>query len=154
MGMSKRHFIQLADIIRNYNKTAEIVDSPPFIEGQIFALADFCQSQNPRFDRERWLGYIAGTNGPSGGEMMSEGYNGWENYQTWNVALWIGNDEGFYELGKEARNYADFVARIDAIEETRLLLEIGAPLTRTPDGVAWNDSGLDTDALDNMIEAL
>ena len=23
-------------------------------------LADYCQSQNPRFDRARWLGYIAG----------------------------------------------------------------------------------------------
>jgi hypothetical protein len=23
-------------------------------------------------------------------------YNGWRNYQTWNVALWFGNDEGLY----------------------------------------------------------
>ncbi len=29
---------------------------------------------------------------------MSEekGYNGWSNYETWNVALWIGNDQGSY----------------------------------------------------------
>lgn len=32
-------------------------------------LADFCKSQNGRFDRERWLGYIAGENGPNGGAV-------------------------------------------------------------------------------------
>jgi hypothetical protein len=33
------------------------------------ALADFCASQNSRFDRERWLGYIAGECGPNGGKV-------------------------------------------------------------------------------------
>ena len=28
-------------------------------------------------------------------------YNGWTNYETWNVALWIDNDQGTYEMVKE-----------------------------------------------------
>jgi len=27
---------------------------------------------------------------------MSQDYNGWKNYETWNVALWIDNDQGSY----------------------------------------------------------
>lgn len=26
--------------------------------------------------------------------MAERGYNGWSNYETWNLALWIGNEEG------------------------------------------------------------
>lgn len=63
--MSKKHFIELADHIRIHNNGAEYPDM--FGSEQIRALADFCQSQNPRFNRERWLGYIAGTCGPNGG---------------------------------------------------------------------------------------
>ena len=29
-------------------------------------------AENPRFNRERWLGYIAGENGPSGGQITKE----------------------------------------------------------------------------------
>lgn len=33
--------------------------------------------------------------------MMSEKYNGWTNYETWNVALWINNDQGSQEAVQE-----------------------------------------------------
>lgn len=32
---------------------------------------------------------------------MSEGYNGWTNYETWNVKLWIDNDQGEQEFWQE-----------------------------------------------------
>ena len=57
-------------------------------------------------------------------------YNGWENYETWNVALWINNDEGFYSLAREAGNYEDFV---DALEGC------GFNSLKTPDGVSFKD---------------
>ena len=68
MSMSKQDFIALADTIRDHNadRHAGDVNSPPFSPGQIQALAHFCARQNQNFLGSRWLGYIAGTNGPSG----------------------------------------------------------------------------------------
>lgn len=57
--MTKRHFIALADMIR----ATGIFTTP-----QIEALAEFCKIQNPYFDRQHWLNYIAGTSGPNGGK--------------------------------------------------------------------------------------
>lgn len=66
--MTKKDFIALADAIRrhnngHYNTQWELDDV------QIRMLADFCQTRNSQFDRERWLGYIAANNGPSGGSL-------------------------------------------------------------------------------------
>ena len=57
-------------------------------------------------------------------------YNGWTNYETWNVALWIQNDEGLYNIACEAGSYEDFV---DYVSEF---------MTQTPDGVKWNDPAI------------
>jgi hypothetical protein len=58
--MTKKDFIALADIIR--------MSLGAFPPNAVFDLANFCQERNPRFNRERWLGYINGTNGPNGGK--------------------------------------------------------------------------------------
>lgn len=68
--MTKKHFIALADAIRKFNLTAkENGFGIGFTAMQTDALADFCASQNRHFKRERWLGYIAGTNGKNGGKV-------------------------------------------------------------------------------------
>lgn len=74
-------------------------------------------------------------------------YNGWKNRQTWNVALWIGNDEGLYSLARECKDYEAFCEQVAEMAPSPIAY-------RTPDGVAWNDSGLDTEALDEMIAEL
>jgi hypothetical protein len=56
-------------------------------------------------------------------------YNGWENYETWNVALWINNDEGLYHLAAECGDYETLVYR--------LYDEYG--VKETKDGVKFND---------------
>ena len=66
MSMSKKDFIALADTIRDHQQTNQNLDDQ-FTENQIALLADFCQSQNQNFMHDRWLGYIAGTNGKNGG---------------------------------------------------------------------------------------
>ncbi len=75
-------------------------------------------------------------------------YNGWKNYETWNVALWIGGDEGLYEFAKQYRRQG-YKAFCEAMKE------FGGEISlQTPDGVAWNDSGLDLEALDEMMRDL
>ena len=32
-------------------------------------------------------------------------YNGWKNYETWNVALWVGNDEPVYRGMRSTRPF-------------------------------------------------
>lgn len=61
--MSKKHFIALADTIRQWNN----FEQDKFTERQILQLARFCASQNGMFNRDRWLDYIAGKCGPNGG---------------------------------------------------------------------------------------
>lgn len=83
-------------------------------------------------------------------------YNGWANYETWNVALWIGNDEGLYSLARAHKNrscpYNAFIEDMESFAGDEN--EANAIFYRTPDGVAWNDSGLDHEALDKMIAEL
>ena len=54
-------------------------------------------------------------------------YNGWKNYETWNVKLWLDNDQGTYtevtdhateavEEGTEVYQFADWLK--DYVEET------------------------------------
>jgi len=38
--------------------------------------------------------------------------NGYTNWETWNVAMWIGNDELLYTLSKVSRSYEDFLEKI------------------------------------------
>jgi hypothetical protein len=64
--MTKQHFIALADLIRNANATN--CDEAVFSGYQINILASFCASQNDRFDRARWIEYIADVSGSNGGK--------------------------------------------------------------------------------------
>ena len=77
----------------------------------------------------------------------NETYNGWANWETWNVALWIENDEGFYDFAKSVKRARDPYAHFG--EDMK---EMG--VKATPDGVLWNDPKIDFKAINEMIEEL
>ena len=65
--MTKKHFIALADAIVSGTKTGV-----PFDERHIMQLADFCEAQNPNFNRSRWVDYVHGKCGKNGGKVKQE----------------------------------------------------------------------------------
>lgn len=76
-------------------------------------------------------------------------FNGWENRETWNVSLWINNNEPLYrlacaylrEVGKKKATYKGFIK--------------WAGLTgKTPDNVSWTSRKLSHKELDRMIKDL
>ena len=68
-------------------------------------------------------------------------YNGWENYETWNVALWINNDQGLYNIAREAGDYEAFVEyMIDLFGDAS-----------TPDGVRYDDPRVNVIQLNSVV---
>ena len=70
-------------------------------------------------------------------------FNGWANWETWNVALWIQNDVSIYDAARRSRNYQDLVAE---------LREFGSKETR--DGCRWDDPAIDGLAICQMMDEL
>ncbi len=72
-----------------------------------------------------------------------ETYNGWTNYETWNVALWLGNDEGMYRLARRKSSYDELIPTLECIYGQI-----------TPDGVRWMDPKINTVEMDEMLAEL
>ena len=61
--------------------------------------------------------------------VLDTTYNGWTNYETWNIALWINNDQDLYNLAAECGDYQTLVN----------VLYNDSGVKETPDGVKFND---------------
>lgn len=81
---------------------------------------------------------------------VNTGYNGYKNYETWNIALWISNDESIYHYAKQFRNKG-YTAFCRDMATHCVGLAIGL---ETPDGISWNDPTIDIAALDALLEEL
>lgn len=86
----------------------------------------------------------------------NETYNGWKNRQTWNVALWINNDESLYraavEYMKEHKTNKD--GKLNKTPYTRFIKSIGMGEDRTPDNIKYISTRLDYEALNEMMREL
>lgn len=70
-------------------------------------------------------------------------YNGWKNYETWNISLWIRNDERLCNLALESIDYPDFCLR---------LRDLG--VIKTPDNVYYADVVIDLKSLNEVINEI
>ena len=95
-------------------------------------------------------------------------YNGWKNFETWNIALWIGNNETLHEIAKYYKDYEKFRQGLITpiamrfIKKDRELQNIAAccevPIvvfnSQTPDNISYWTQDLDIDALTEAIKKL
>ena len=60
-------------------------------------------------------------------------YNGWNDWTTWNVALWIRNEESIYNIAKDCNDYIDFLFEMQAM----------CGFYSTPDGADYGEANYD-----------
>mgnify|MGYP001202064338 CR=1 FL=1 len=75
---------------------------------------------------------------------MSQSYNGWTNYETWNVALWLQNEEHLYHMMLFVKD------NMYPYEDLLSVLE-NAGITKTGDGIRYDDDLIDRDEIVEMM---
>ena len=73
-------------------------------------------------------------------------YNGWKNRETWNVALWLGNDYPTYQAAQGYKTYPQPYRSFRSDLSEGML-----KCTTTGDGVSLWDASLDIEALNEMM---
>ena len=76
-------------------------------------------------------------------DLTDTEYNGWTNYETWNAALWLGSDQGLYEITRRAMDYNHLLEIFECYG-----------IERTGDGVRWDDPKINKVEMDETIEEL
>ena len=82
--------------------------------------------------------------------MTDTTYEGWKNYDTWNVSLWINNDEPMY------RKAVGFMKDNPDRDNPYIGFLLNNYMTHlvTPDAIEWMSDKLDFPALNGMMREL
>ena len=84
--------------------------------------------------------------------MTDTTFNGWANWETWNAALWIGNDEFLYNTAKACVTFREGLETPwDKFVRCMTDGQIGRHLISTPDGCRWDDPAIDADEMNEML---
>ena len=78
-------------------------------------------------------------------------YNGWANYETWNVMLWINNDELLHSTLKNVWSN-NFTKAVNTYE--KWLLEFEMYKRSTPDGVKWSSKKINLSEVNEHIDEM
>jgi hypothetical protein len=70
-------------------------------------------------------------------DLTDTSYNGWTNYETWNVALWIDNGIGLYNLAQ----YGDYQTFCDCMGSDAV----------TGDGISYTDPKVNAVEINSLV---
>lgn len=90
--------------------------------------------------------YIDNDNALEESTALVSDYNGWTNYDTWNVMLWINNDYGIY---KEAVHFMNKYFKNDPYKD--FIIYCGLENDKTPDKVEWISDKLNYNELNDAM---
>ena len=86
-------------------------------------------------------------------QTQENSMNGWANWETWNVSLWINNDEPTYRLAVEYVEQSRLFGKKISYDDLIPALEYRFG-QMTPDGCRWMDAKINTDEMDEMLSEL
>jgi hypothetical protein len=84
--------------------------------------------------------------------MSTATYNGWANYETWNAALWIQNDQFLYNTAQACVTYCgDDENPWEKFVRCMMDGQIGRHLGQTGDGVRWDHPAINAGEIVDMM---
>ena len=87
--------------------------------------------------------------------MTDTTHNGWTNYETWNVALWLDNDRYYYDLMmmQSVKTFKDFLEKLQS--PLRSNLDANWDYKNfTGDNISWNDPKINIEEINEKIMEL
>lgn len=79
---------------------------------------------------------------------MTDTYNGWANHSTWNVILWMSNDEFLYNTAKAC---VEFRQGDDSVYGCFKRCMSNIERHTTGDGVRWDDTSIDVEEVEALM---